>query len=251
MQGGEILQYPYGPGIVLRDNSSLYISGVKLDKQAEQYQFGESAAIVASHNALVQVSSGELSIHGLAEGPNPPVFFMEGSSHLAITGGDFSAFGNATPIVIVSQAATAEISGGEFITDAPFFDDPYAVEARDNAQIVIAGGDFESTRGALASDSSTIDIRGGNFMSHGLLNVGVQFRSITGQIIVRGHGFKLDGDDVPLGVIPHSGGLTGFLRDGSPFAVGAIGNVILVPEPGTFVTTALGVLALAAFRRRE
>lgn len=79
----------------------------------------------------------------------------------------------------------------------------------------------------------------------------MQFRSLTGRIIVRGHGFKLDGDDALLGVIPYSGGLTGFLRDGSSFAAGAIRNVILVPEPGTLVPIALAILALAAIRRRN
>jgi hypothetical protein len=147
--------------------------------------------------------------------------------------------GGATAVCLVDGGAT----GGSDL------------EAYDSSSITMSGGTVGDSISAF--DSSTVTMSGGVAGSN-------LFALDAAKLIIVGSDFKVDGVPVPFGDLAAlSGVLTGTLASGDPidngffqggydFGFGSLasGTVTLVPEPGTGLIVATGLLGLAAWRRR-
>jgi hypothetical protein len=135
------------------------------------------------------------------------------SAHIDIFSGNVGGGGTS---VAVYEAGTAAIYGG------------------------VLNGDLDAAPGG------TIDLMGGSL-------VGDMIAGDDGTIVVHGTDFNM-----PFGSVqPITGHLTGTLADGTSLSVNfnrdfrGIGNIILVPEPGSIFLLSIGALGLFAWRRRQ
>jgi hypothetical protein len=205
---------------------------------------------IAGYSSLLTISGG--SVEGSA--------FSRGISILTMSGGTLRGD------LVASDSASIIFSGGTV--------SGFGVIGYDFSSIAMSGG---STGIVFVQDSSATTVSGGaavQLRAGGSGSIAWTGGTISGdlvaydssQIVIFGSGFAVDGSPVGFGPITAlDGTLTGTLLSGdpinssfchsgctNPYGSGlASGVITLVPEPGTGLLVAAGLVGLAARRKRH